>query len=389
MAKARKNANGAGTIRKRQDGRWEGRATVSYDEITGKQIQKSVYGKTQREAREKMSKIIAEVDDGDYVEPSRIPLGNWLDEWIDLYVQHSVKPYTVDSYRSLCENHIKPLLGHVTLAKLAPTQIQKFYNTLLTERGLSAKTVKNVHGVLHRALERAVRNGYMRKNVAALCDLPKIEKKEIKPLEQADISALLNAIRGHQYEILYKVTLFTGLRQGEVLGLTWDAVDFERCAIHINKQLQKTTKTGGGKYLLVPTKSGRGRVVTVAPYVIELLREQKRRQLFMAERAGDEWNNEWNLVFTNDFGRYNTHGTAYKHFKRIVKEIGLESTRFHDLRHSYAVIALESGDDIKTLQNNLGHATAAFTMDVYGHVSQKMKQQSAARMEQYIQGMTG
>ena len=287
MAKAHKNANGAGTIRKRPDGRWEGRATVSYNESTGKQIQKSVYGKTQKEVREKMSRIIAEVDDGDYVEPNKMPLSDWLDEWIDVYVQHSVKPYTVDSYRSVCENHIKPLLGHITLAKLAPTQIQKFYNTLLTERGLSAKTVKNVHGVLHRSLERAVRNGYMRKNVAALCDLPKIEKKEIKPLEQSDISALLKAIRGHQYEILYKVTLFTGLRQGEVLGLTWDAIDFERCAIHINKQLQKTTKTGGGKYVLVPTKSSRARLVTVAPYVIELLREQKRRQFFMAERAGD------------------------------------------------------------------------------------------------------
>ena len=107
----------------------------------------------------------------------------------------------------------------------------------------------------------------------------------------------------------------------------------------------------------------------------------------MAQRAGEAWDNEWDLVFTNALGGHFTHGTAYNHFKKIVAGIGLESARFHDLRHSFAVIALESGDDIKTVQENLGHATASFTMDVYGHVSQKMRQQSAARMEQYIQNV--
>ena len=387
MAKARKSARGAGTIRKRPDGRWEGRCTIGFDEVTGKQIQKSVYGKTQKEVREKMTKIIAEVDEGSYVEPAKQTLGSWLDEWLDTYVQFSVKPYTVDSYRSVCKNHIKPGLGNVMLGKLTTTQVQRFYNTLIQQKRLSAKTVKNVHGILHRALEQATKIGLVKSNVVALCDPPKSQRKEIKPLESDDIASLLKAIRGSEYEILYEVTLFTGLRQGEVLGLTWDVVNLEQGTIIVNKQLQKTTKTKGGRYTLVPTKNSKGRTITVAPHVVELLREQKRRQLLMAQRAGEAWDNEWDLVFTNALGGHFTHGTAYNHFKKIVAGIGLESARFHDLRHSFAVIALESGDDIKTVQENLGHATASFTMDVYGHVSQKMRQQSAARMEQYIQNV--
>ena len=198
----------------------------------------------------------------------------------------------------------------------------------------------------------------------------------------------MKAIDGWKYELLYRVTLFTGMRQGEILGLTWDCVDFEHNTIYVNKQLQRTEKVGG-KYVLVPTKSGRSRMITVAPSVMSLLKKQKSQQAQMQLLAGTDWENPWDLVFTNDTGGHLVHMTVYKVFKEIVKSMGLEQARFHDLRHSYAVVSLESGDDIKTVQTNLGHATASFTLDVYGHVSQKMRQKSADRMEQFIQKISG
>ncbi len=179
------------------------------------------------------------------------------------------------------------------------------------------------------------------------------------------------------------VTVFTGLRQGEVLGLTWDCVDFERCTLYINKQLQKTQKVGG-EYTLVPTKNSRSRLITVAPYVIDVLRRQREQQERECTNAGTVWSNPSRLVFTNEAGEHLVHVTVYKRFKEIARELGYDQARFHDLRHSYAVAAIESGDDIKTVQANLGHATASFTLDVYGHASQRMRQRSADRMERYI-----
>ena len=205
-------------------------------------------------------------------------------------------------------------------------------------------------------------------------------------MEQDEIVRFLDAIRDHNYGILFQVTLFTGMRQGEVLGLTWDCVDFASNTIYVKQQLQKTQKVGG-TYTLAPTKSGRSRTITVAPTVMELLKMQKARQQQLQQQAGPAWENPWNLVFTNDLGGHLCHVTVYKHFKSVVQELGLSEERFHDLRHSYAVVAIESGDDIKTVQSNLGHATASFTLDVYGHVSQRMKQQSADRMEKFIQGI--
>ena len=220
------------------------------------------------------------------------------------------------------------------------------YNSLLLEHGLSAKTIKNIHGILHRALNRAVKLQMIRSNPSDLCDLPKVRRKEIRPMEQKDIASFLKVLEGDKYGRLYQVTLFTGLRQGEVLGLTWDCVDFDRCTLYINKQLQKTKKVGG-EYALVPTKNSRGRIVMVAGSVIELLKEEKRWQEQKRELAGSAWDNSWNLVFTNELGRHLCHVTVYKHFKETVKKIGLPEERFHDLRHSYAVVSIESGDDIK------------------------------------------
>lgn len=386
--KTRKNAQGAGTIRRRADGRWEARFTVGFDPGSGKQVQKSIYGKTQKEVREKLTQVTTELDEGTYMEPTKDTVAEWLDAWLEIYVKYSVKPYTVDSYRRSCENYIKPALGKAKLAGLTAPQIQRFYNSLLAEKGLSPKTVKNVHGIFHRALGQAVKLGMIRNNPTDLCDLPKAKRKEIRPMEEKDIAVFLRAIEGSKFEPVYRVTLFTGMRQGEILGLTWDCVDFEHNAIYVNKQLQKTEKVGG-KYALVPTKSGRSRMVTVAPSVMAVLKKQKSQQAQMQLLAGPDWSNPWDLVFTNEFGGHLVHMTVYKKFKEIVRTMGLDEARFHDLRHSYAVVSLESGDDIKTVQTNLGHATASFTLDVYGHVSQKMRQQSAERMEQFIQKVSG
>ena len=383
-----KNAKGSGTIRKRSDGRWEARYTTGIDPKTGKQTQKSVYGKTQKEVRQKLTEVTAEIDSGTYLEQTKDTVGEWLDTWLKTYALYSVKSYTYDAYERSCNIHIKPALGRIRLSALTAPQIQQFYNSLITEKELSPKTVKNIHGVLHRALGQAVKLGMLRSNPTNVCDLPKAHRKEIKPMEQAEITKFLQAIQGTKYGLVYQITLFTGLREGEVLGLTWDCIDFQHNALYVNKQLQKTQKVGG-QYVLAPTKSGRSRMITVAPSVRDLLKKQKSQQAQMRLLVGQDWKNPWDLVFTNEFGGNLSHFTVYKTFKEIVRSIGLEQERFHDLRHSYAVVSLESGDDIKTVQTNLGHATASFTLDVYGHVSQKMRQQSADRMEQFIQKVSG
>lgn len=383
----KKNAQGAGTIRKRTDGRWEARFTTGFDPATGKQVQKSIYGKTQKEVRERLSQTITELDTGTYLEPTKDTVAEWLETWIETYVKYSVKAYTVDSYRRVCANYLIPALGRIPLSALTAPQIQKFYNSLLVERKLNPKTVRNIHGILHRALHQAVRLGMIRSNPTDLCDLPKTRRKEIQPLEQKDISAFLTALEGHPFEILYKVTLFTGMRQGEVLGLTWDCADFDHSTLYVNKQLQKVPKAGG-PYILVPTKNSRSRVVTVAASVMSLLKRQRARQAEMRLLAGQGWANELNLVFTNELGGHLVHEIVRRNFKEVTAAIGRPGVRFHDLRHTYAVVSIESGDDIKTVQSNLGHATAAFTLDVYGHVSQKMRQQSADRMERFIQAVS-
>lgn len=378
-----RNANGSGSIRKKTvtkpNGKsyifYEARVTVGYDPATGKQKQKSITGKTQTEVRCKMSEMIFEVDHGTYTDSSKQTLSQWLDAWLETYVKGTVKPYTLDSYTSLCNTHLKPALGYLRLDQIPPVQIQTVYNDLYRSGKLSAKTIKNLHGVLHMALDRAVRLGLISANPTDLCELPKAGKRDITVLEQSDVAKLMDIWHGDRFERIYLVTLFTGMRQGEVLGLTWDCVDFKLGGIYVNKQLTKTQQVGG-EYCLAPTKNSQSRFIFAAPTVMELLRAQ------CIEQQGKP--NEWNLVFTNEIGGHLTHRTVYKGFKASVRALGLDDVRFHDLRHTFAVASLEAGDDIKTVQENLGHASAAFTMNVYAHASQRMKQRSASNMEHYI-----
>ena len=275
--KATRNAQGGGSIRKRPDGRWEARYTIGRDPGTGKQVQKSVYGKTQGEVRKKLQQATTSIDEGVYIEPSKMTLGKWLDIWIAEYTG-DLKPHTLKSYKTHTNYHIKPALGGVKLSALKTHEIQAFYNQLQKGKdgqpGLSPKTIKNLHGVMHKALAQAVEIGYIKVNAADACKLPRVEKKEIRPLDENQISDFIKAIVGSRYERLYLVVLFTGMRQGEALGLTWDCIDFENGTILIYRQLQKIK----GQYLFVSLKNNKSRCITPAPSVMKVLREQRRIQ---------------------------------------------------------------------------------------------------------------
>ncbi len=384
---ARRSAAGTGTIRKRTVTRagkqytyWEARYTTGYDPGTGKQIQRTINGKTQKEVAQKLKAATTAIDEGTYTTPSKMTVSQWLDIWTEQYLG-GVKPATVVSYKATVRTHLKPGIGAIRLENLAAHTVQELYNNLV-KKELSPKTIKNVHGVLHKALQQAVANGYIRFNPTDACVLPKVIKQEIRPLDEEQISAFLKAIQGNPLESLFITTLFTGMREGEVCGLLWDCVDLIKGTMTINKQLQLVRNTNG-EHQLLPTKNSKGRTITLAPTVVGILHDVKKAQLRNRLRYG-ECQQDSDFVFTDELGNYRKPQAVRREFKKIVAEIGRPDARFHDLRHSYAVAAIKSGDDIKTVQENLGHATASFTLDIYGHVTEKMKSDSANRMEQFI-----
>lgn len=383
---ATKKANGSGTIRKRADGRWEGKYSLGYDPKTGKLIRKSVYGKTQKEVRLALSKIVSEMDSGTYAEPSKMKVSQWLDEWLASYTMN-IKPATKSAYEEHIRVHIKPSLGNIPLKQLSTRDIQQLYTGLLKERELSPKTVRNIHGVLHRTLEQAKLLGYIRVNPADAAVTPRVEKKQVETLDAEDIGKFLAAIRGTKYEYPLFVAVFTGLRQGELLGLTWDCVDFEHGLLLINKQHNRVK--GDTEFRFASLKNDKARVLTVADEVIDVLKLQKQRQESWGAALGNGWENPDNLVFTTEFGRYINNKILYQNFKRIAKKLGKPDLRFHDLRHTYAVNSLRAGDDIKTVQENLGHATASFTLSTYAHATPGMKRESAKRMTAFIRSVQG
>ena len=385
---AKRAAKGAGSIRKRtytRNGKqytyWEARVTTGRDPLTGKQVQRTFSGKTQKEVREKMQAVAVEVNRGTYTPPCKMLLGEWLDIWADEYLG-AAKFNTIRIYKGNIKHHIKPALGAVRLDQLHPHMVQVFINRL---EGLSPQTVRMVYQVLHLALEKAVDLEYIPKNPAARCVLPQKAPSEIKPLEDDQTTALLAAAKGSDLEHIVTVALFTGMRLSELLGLTWDSVDMERGTITVDKQLARFEVQG--ESLFTSPKSGKARTLIPAPSVLAALKAQRRLQLEAQLRAGPEWDNPHGLVFTNATGRQIFQQYIGRHFRGLAAAAGLEGVRFHDLRHTYAVNAIRAGDDIKTIQVNLGHATAAFTLDKYGHLTERMKQDSAARMEGFIKGV--
>ena len=316
-------------------------------------------------------------------------LSDWLETWHKTYLA-DIKGSTKANYRSIIDNHILPVLGSYPLSKLKAPVIQEFYNELLEGKGLSPKYIKNIHGVLHSALDKAVEVEFTTKNYSSVCSIPKVIQPEIKPLNKEEQERLFAALKGEEFEDLILTDLFTGIRCGELIGLTWDCIDFDTGVIHVKKQLSLQRKKGGGKPYWSTLKNGKSRIVLPAPFVMDVLRHHKAVQAAQKLSAGSLWDEGDlpGLVFCHPNGYHYIQPTIWKEFQKVLKKAGLEHHRIHDHRHTFAVNSLKAGDDIKTLQENMGHFSAAFTLDKYGHVVDEMRKASSNRMQKLINSMS-
>ena len=399
---ARKRANGEGSMRKRSNGTWEARVTIGVNPETGKLISKSVYGKTQKEVREKMKalengeqtvdpsaplqpQVLSEICQPD--EPKEMTVGEWLDTWLKEYLA-DVKQGTSIHYESVVRLYLKPAFGNVPLSQLRTPMVQKLYNQLREEKR-SPKYIKNIHGILHRALEMAVRLEYLMRNPTTACVIPRVVEKKVTPLDAPDQKKLFEVLRGEEFEALFMTDIFTGLRSGELIGLTWDCVDFDHGVIRVEKQLCQVRQKGLHFYFGT-LKNGKTRIIEPAPFVMEILKKHRAEQETQKKNAGDLWNEGAfpDLVFTHADGSHLNQWFVCRTFQSYLLKAGLPHHRMHDLRHTFAVNSIMAGDDIKTIQENMGHYSAAFTLDRYGHVTDTMRHQSANRMQAFIQDLT-
>ncbi len=415
---AKKRGAGEGSIYKRKHGKgkskWAASVIVGHDE-EGKPKRKTFYGATRGEVSEKLNDVLVKANNGTYKEPAKIKLSEWLDIWLNDYMKNSLRATTWDSYEVQIRRHLKPAIGYVKLNQLTTTHLQKLYNDKLAggrsdnkKGGLSVKSVKYMHGVIYGALEQAKKEGMLTINPADSVKLPKLEKPDIKFFDSDQVSTFLVAAKDTHYFMFYYLTLATGLRRGELLGLRWRNVDLQALTVSVNQGLVRSKQ---GLIFQAPKTKLAKRTINIPPEVAAELKAHKSRQSEKRLAAGVAWQKELiflsdepetnDLVFTNEIGQPVDPRALTRHFERIIEKVNkdieetgkkenwkqedieakkLTKISFHGLRHTYATLCLQQGVDMKTTQENLGHFDPGFTLSVYSGVTHKMKQESTEKI---------
>ena len=379
---AKKRANGAGNIRKRKDGRWEGRYTVGRAPKTGKQIFKNVLDKTQAEVKAKLEKAIEESRGLDIVKAQSYTVGQWMDVWYEYYAQIKVRPSSHKTYEGYIKNHIKPSIGNIPLTKLTTLDLQRLYQKLLTEgrvdrleaqnqpKGLSPKTVRNINQVISSAMQLAIQQHLIAQNPTDGYALPKTEHREMQTLIADQLAAfLLEAKHSGVFEMYY-IELATGLRRGELLGLKWEDIDFVNQTLRIRRQVGRIN----GEVREAPLKTKNAyRNISIGADAVGILREKKKQDGGCSE-----------YVFPSPTGGPMSPDSVLKMLHRVLERAGLPELHFHDLRHTFATLALQNGVDIKTVSGMLGHFSAGFTLDTYAHVTTAAQKKAAETMGEVL-----
>lgn len=365
-----------GSIYKRADGRWVACVQLGYEGTSRKR--KYLYGATQREVKDKLTKVRRDLQLGLEPAPENLTLATFAKRWL-AGSEPALRVRTHKRYRELLELHVLPTLGRRRLASLAPGDVQELLTTKLAS-GLSAQTVRHIRTVLRTALGQAERWGYVGRNAAALADPPRVVRHEVQPLSAEQARTLLAHVRGDRFEALYTVALALGLRQGEALGLRWSDVDFETATLAVRQALYRA----GGEVRFVEPKSAQSRrTLVMPPIVASALRAHRARQHQERLAAGSDWQ-DTGLVFTSRRGTPLVGGDVTKRLQRHLQAAGLPRQRFHDLRHACASLLIAQGVHPRLVMETLGHSTITLTMNTYGHVMPDLKREPADQMESLL-----
>jgi integrase len=369
----KKRGNGEGSISRRNDGRWCGRYYVNTSE--GRK-RKAVYGKTKAEVLKLIRRGQLEADGRLVIKTDNPAMRAYLDIWLSS-VKGNVRTNTYDNYRYLVKKHIEPHIGNKKIQSLQSIHIEELYNLKLIEK-LSGRTVRLIHTALHSSLKQAVEWGYVRENVTDRVRLPKSTKKEICPLTRDEAATFLEVSSGTRFETLYVLAIHTGLRKGELLGLRWKDVDFTNKELRVRQQLVSNSE---GLSFGIP-KSGKARSVRLSNTAVVSLLKHKEIQDNEKRLAKEDWPNQ-ELVFRSMKGTpMNGNNLSKRSFKPLLEAAGLPNIRFHDLRHTFATLLLEKSMHPKIVQEMLGHASIAITLDTYSHVLPSLQSGAAVAMDE-------
>ena len=382
----KRRPSGDGMVRKREDGRWEGRIVIGHKE-NGDPIFRYLSAGSQKALVERLNRERNIYQGVDLTEDSRMTLGEWLDRWLEERVAPSVRESTLESYRYHIRHHIKPRLGSKPIGKITVDDVQKLYREIqncgriqedpVWGHALSGSTIRRLHGVFHMAMDAAVRAHLIPKNPTEGVTLPKKETVPKQVLNDAQLERFMKEVQNDPiWHDFFYTELTTGLRQGEICSLMWSDFDEAHGTLSVRRTLHIQK---GGRLVTGETKTGTGkRTITLPPSTAGLLAQRKKSSY-----------SQW--IFPNPLRPEQpaNPNAAYNHLKTLLKRAGLPSIRFHDLRHTFATHALASGVDAKTLSGILGHTQASFTLDTYTHVTGDMQRQAAQVMDTFMTDIFG
>ena len=358
MVKRRAKGEGSVYFDEKND-RWIAQITLPNGKRRGKS------GKTQKEVLDWLTEQRSIVKRGTFTSGEEIKLGDFLDRYMEDVASHSLRPRTYESHAGYVRNHIKPELGHLKLTSLRPDQVQAFYTKKLNE-GLAKRTVQYMHAILHKALKQAMKWGLVVRNVTDLVDTPSPDRKPPEIWSPEQVNTFLEAVKEHRYFPIYVVAVYTGMRQGEILGIHKSDVDLEKGVIHVRYQIQPI-RGKGLTVTEVKTKKSR-RPVTIPSTALDVL----KKHLLTVDEG---------LIFTTSTGNPVSARNLYRHFKKVIKKTGLPDIRFHDLRHTHATLLLQAGVNPKVVQERLGHSQISLTLDTYSHVIPSLQEEAAEKVE--------